>query len=96
MGIDIVALQQFVGFVVVVALAAIWLRSELVKQRHRELEELAETRGNRIEDLKAQVDRQGGQITALKAKVDTLEELFTTDIAERVAAKVMGHLEASG
>lgn len=93
MSIDVVAVQQFVGFLVVMVLAAVWLRSELVKQRHKELEELVETRGNRISDLKAQIDRQGREIKALQSKVETLEELFTTDIAERVAAKVEAHLE---
>lgn len=95
MTFDFVALQQFIGFVVVVALAAIWVRSALVKQHHRELEELVETRGNRISDLKAQIDRQGAEIKQLQAKVTALDDLFTSDIAERVAAKVLGHIEAT-
>ena len=91
--IDTTAIIQLVGFVVSVAAAAVWLKSALVKQRHEELESLAETRGRRIEDLKAQVDRQGAEIDQLRSKIKAVEDLLTSAIADRVANKVISHLE---
>lgn len=93
MPLDLNGLIQLGIGVVAVAAAAVWLKSSLVKQRHAELEELAKTRGHRIADLKAQIDRQGAQIRTLQSKVEAVEDMLTTAIAERVAVKVIAHLE---
>jgi phage shock protein A len=86
--VDLTALIQLAGFVVAVAGAAVWLKSALVKQRHEELEQLAETRGQLVSDLKAQVVRQGREIDELRAQVRVIRELLDSNIAEEVAAKV--------
>ena len=90
--IEPTAIIQLIGFFVAVAAAAVWLRSALVKQRHEELEQLAETRGERIADLQAQVVRQGKEIKDLQAQVKHIQALMESNIADRIAEKVIEQL----
>jgi TolA-binding protein len=68
------------GVAVAVVAAAIWLKSALVKQRHEELEQLAETRGNRIEDLKEEVDKLRTEVANLSGQIQAIQGLKTTEI----------------
>lgn len=72
------------GIAGAVALGAIWLRSQLVRQRHIELEELAETRGHRIEDLEKRVEAQDKRIAFLEGQIESLMQLKTKDIVDGV------------
>jgi len=73
---DYTAVIQLVTFISALAAAAIWLRSAVVKQNHEELESLAETRGEIIEDLRSKVAALEYENAELKARVAVLEDLI--------------------
>lgn len=79
---------QIAAFVVTVGAAAIWLKSALVKQRHQELEELADTRGKRIEDLETKLGELRSEMEGLKGQMALLREFKAEEIAEAVASKL--------
>jgi TolA-binding protein len=74
------ALVNLLGFAAVVFAGVVYLRSALVKQRHEELEQLAETRGNRIEDLKEEVDKLRTEVANLSGQIQAIQGLKTTEI----------------
>lgn len=69
-----------VGF----ALGIAWLRSQLVRQRHMELEELANTRGLRVEDLEKRVAEQNERIIHLEGQMSAMISLKTAEIVDGV------------
>lgn len=73
-----------VSVLVTVILGAVWVRSGLVKQRHEELEELAETRGHRIGDLEKQVAELRTEVAHLRGQVDALQALKVQTIVDGV------------
>lgn len=75
-------------FVVAVVGAAVWLKSSLVKQRHEELENLAQTRGDRVADLETRVEELQREVSRLSAKYEVLEQLKAEDIAQAVVTKL--------
>jgi phage shock protein A len=79
---------QIITFMVSVAAAAIWLRSALVKQRHEELEQLADTRGKRVEDLEDKVGELRGEMENLKGQMQALRDLKAMEIAREVVAQL--------
>jgi phage shock protein A len=79
---------QIITFMVSVAAAAIWLRSALVKQRHEELEQLADTRGKRVEDLENKVGELRGEVENLKGQMQALRDLKAVEIAREVVAQL--------
>ena len=81
-------LIQLVGFFIIVASAAVWLKSSLVKQRHMELEELADTRGKTIEDLKNKVASLESEMATLRGQMQALQGLKATEIADEVVARL--------
>jgi 50S ribosomal subunit-associated GTPase HflX len=79
---------QIVGFAIAVAAAAVWLKSSLVKQRHEELENLAETRGHRVADLEHRVQELHDQVAELRGEVRAIQDLKAEEIADAVVAKL--------
>lgn len=75
-----------------VAVAALWTRSNLVKQRHEELEQLANTRGERIEDLQARIMELEAWKERMEGKIEALELLKVDQIVVGVVAGVVPHL----
>ena len=69
-----------VGF----ALGIAWLRSQLVRQRHEELEELADTRGQRVEDLEKRLAEQNERILHLEGQMAAMLALKTSEIVSGV------------
>ena len=70
------ALIQIVTFVVSIGVAAVWLRSQVARQNHEELEALADTRGLIIEELRLKVAALEYENAELKARVKVLEDLI--------------------
>ncbi len=68
-----------------VGVAAVYIRSAVVRARHEELQALANTRGDRITDLEAKVGRLEGKVTELEILLAGQAALVTEDIATRVA-----------
>lgn len=79
---------QLVTFAVIVAAAAVWLKSALVKQRHQELEELANTRGERVEDLEARLAELKIEVEQLKGQMNAIQALKATEIATEVVTQL--------
>lgn len=86
--IDIAGAWDIVAVLGAVILATVWLKSQLVKQRHQELEQLADTRGERIDDLEKRVEEQAAKVAALEAKIGALVDLKADDIANRVVDRL--------
>lgn len=87
MSFDVGFLELLV-FVGTVVLSVAWLHSSLAKQRHKELEELAETRGSRIEDLEDQIGRLTTKVQQLEGRFQALQDLKAEQIATVVANKL--------
>lgn len=81
-------LIQVAGFAITVGLAAVWLRSALVKQRHEELENLAETRGERVTDLEARVTELQQKVAELQGQMTAMQSLKASEIADAVVEKL--------
>lgn len=75
---------DIVTILVGVIVAAIWLKSALVKQRHEELEQLAETRGQRIKDQDAKIEQLSAKVDRLEGQIIQLQALKVTEIVDAV------------
>lgn len=73
------------GFIV----ASAYITSKIRKQRTDELEGLAKARGERIEDLEAQINRLESRITKLEGAYDALQTFKVQEIADAVVAKLL-------
>ncbi len=93
MTIDGVLLLQFIFFVVAGVVGAVILKSQLVKTQHEELEKLAETRGQVIDDLEKKLERQDQAIKALRAEIRVVRKLLTDNIAKETAERVVEALQ---
>lgn len=93
---DSSALIQAIVFSVAVIAAAVWLKSSLVKQRHEELEGLAETRGERVTDLENEVKRLAGEIESLKGQMLAIQSLKVREIADQVVAQILPFMTQQG
>ena len=82
-------LTYFAG---VVLAAAIYLRSALSKQRTKELEDLASTRGERIDDLEKKVDSLSEHIQKLEGQIEMLTALKTDAIIDGVVPRIVDEL----
>jgi dephospho-CoA kinase len=91
MSID--TLLALVGFAVIAAGAVVMLRAQIVKTNHEELERLASTRGETIDDLEKQLVALRKQVAALEAKVDALEALKASELADAVEDRLRPIIE---
>ena len=87
-GLDLGIIIQIVSFFIIVAAAAVWLRSTLVKQRHEELEALAETRGERIKDQDARIRELELKVEKLAGQIEAIQKIKATEIADEVVSKL--------
>jgi phage shock protein A len=85
-------LWQISVIVAAIAGAAVWLRSQLAKQRTQELVGLVDTRGKTISDLRKEVSEVQAEMAEMRGEMKFLRELKTTEIAEATAAKVVEDL----
>jgi hypothetical protein len=90
---DISLLGELTGFAVIVAGATVWLRSALSKQRTKELELLAKTRGDRIEDQNDRIDALEETVGDLVAELRALTTLKVSEIADAVVVGLKPFLE---
>ena len=88
----ITLLLQLSGMFGAVAAGAVYIKSRLVKQRASELHDLVETRGNKIEDLQAEIDELRQDMAQLKGEMQALHALKTTEIARVTAETVVSEL----
>ena len=92
MTFDTGQLLELTYFAGVVLAASIYLRSTLSKQRTTELEELASTRGQRIDDLERKVEVLSEHISKLEGQIDMLTALKTDAIIDGVVPRVVSEL----
>lgn len=85
-------LWQIVVIIGGIAGGAVWLRSQLTKQRSVELEKLAETRGERNRDLEQEIQGLRQEIAELRGELQFMKEMKHNQIAEATAAKVVEEL----
>lgn len=80
---------QFAAFLFVIAGAVVWLRATVSRTNHEELEKLASTRGERIDDLEETVRRLESELAKTNARLD----LMTTEFAREIAIQVIEHVK---
>lgn len=68
---------------------AAYLKSALVRQRNDELQQLAETRGETIKDLRAEVEDLRRDVAHLTGMVTALNGIKANEIADLVVAKLI-------
>jgi ribosomal protein L29 len=73
-----------------VVAAAIYIKSSIQKQRHDELENLAATRGNTIQDLRSEMEDLRREVAELRGQYNALQALKVDQIANAVIAKLVG------
>lgn len=71
-----------------IIVAAVYIKSALVRQRHEELEDLAETRGQRVDDLKDKVADLSQRLATMEGKIEALEQLKVDQIVAGVVSGV--------
>ena len=79
---------QLLSFGVMVAAAAVWLKSALVKQRHEELQALVDTRGQRIKDQDERIQALELKVEKLAGQIEAIQRLKAIEIAEEVVARL--------
>ena len=87
-GIIVNWIISVVGFVFIVVLAVIYLRSAVRKENHREMEALAKTRGEIIDDLREELEAVKRDVLKLQVQNEVLLELKAEEIADIVARKL--------
>lgn len=90
---DLTGWGEALFLLVAVVTGAVWLRSSLTKQRHEELEELAETRGQRIEDLQQRVAELEEWKQLMTGKFEALESLKVQQIVDGVVSAILPLVE---
>jgi peptidoglycan hydrolase CwlO-like protein len=92
MTIDLPGFINVMMFASIVGAAVIYLTSQSRKAAHKETVELADTRGEKIDDLEARIVEMQEHIMRLDGQVElVLSKKFdelTDDIAEKVVEKV--------
>jgi len=73
-----------VGFGFVVVGAAIYLKSTIQRTNNEELMALADTRGERIDDLEKELHEMREEMSEMRGKMKLLESLKAEEIAQRV------------
>jgi membrane protein implicated in regulation of membrane protease activity len=95
MTIDLALLGNFliglVMFGAVIVAASIYIRSAIRKEHHDEVEDLAETRGKVIQDLRDKVARLEEQVQNQQGQIDMLREMKTQEIVEGVVEGIAKH-----
>lgn len=89
------ALLQLAVAVVVLGGFTAAVYSGLRRERHKELQVLADTRGDRIADLEAKVGRLEGKVSRLETELAAQSSLVTEAIATRVAELLAPRLPRS-
>lgn len=84
MTFDITILLNSLVFAGIIAVAVVYLRSQVQRQAHREVEDLAETRGNRITDLQTEITEMKTVLDRMQGQIDGLYSLKTEEIIEGV------------
>lgn len=83
---------EIIVFAVTVALAAVWLRSSIAKQRTTELASLAETRGHTIDDLRSEMHSLRAEVAELKGALQALESMKVQEMADRAVEAIVPFL----
>lgn len=84
---------EIIAFTVLVVGGVVWLRSDLTKERCKEAQELADTRGDRIQDLENHQKRMEIEIAELRGQVDMLRQLKTSEIIDGVVGGIIPFLQ---
>ncbi len=82
---QIPTLVQIAVFVILGLSGAAYLVSIARKQSHRETRELADTRGQRIDDLEDEVTRLGRKVDHLEGALEAYQRIKADEIAVEVA-----------
>lgn len=87
---DFPAAVTALGFLALIVGGWAYLRSSVVKAREEELENLVDTRGERISDLEGQVEEMRREIAELRGEVQALTNLKAKEIASEVVKAIQG------
>ena len=80
-----------VMFSAVVAAAAVYIRSAVRKEHHGEVEDLADTRGKVIDDLRDKVNKLEELVLNQQGQIDMLRAMKTQEIVDGVVEGITKH-----
>ena len=83
-------------FAAVVAGASVYIRSAVRKEHHGEVEDLAETRGKVIDDLRDKVNHLEELLANQQGQIDMLRAMKTQEIIDGVVDGIAGHPKFKG
>lgn len=81
---------SLVGFALIVVGAVVYLKSDAQKTNNSELRDLVDTRGQKIDDLEAEVADLRREMDELRGQMKLLESLKAEEIAQRVVELLPG------
>ncbi len=70
----------------------VWLRSDIAKKRHVELEQLVATRGDTIEDLRDEITDMRREMDEMKGEMKALRNFKAEEIADKVVERLESYL----
>ena len=74
----------FIVFAGILAAASVYIRSGIRKEHHEEVEDLAETRGKVIQDLREKVDNLEKMVGQMQGQIDMLQKMNAQEIVDGV------------
>ena len=74
----------FIMFAAIMAVASIYIRSAITREHHSEVEDLAETRGKVINDLRDKVSRLEELVQHQQGQIDMLRAMNAQEIVDGV------------
>jgi dephospho-CoA kinase len=90
--IDLAALINVAVFAAIVGAAVIYMASMARKQNHNAVKDLANTRGDKIEDQEGEIAELRERIIRLEGQVELVLSRKFDDLANDIAAKVADKL----
>ncbi len=82
---EIPTLLQLLVFLLLGVSAVVYLWSKVRRESHMETRELADTRGDRIDDLEDEVRELKGKVEHLEGAMEAIQRLKASEIAVEVA-----------
>lgn len=94
--LDSISLFDVISFLALVIGAGLYIRSNAAKANTQETHQLAETRGERIVDLEAEVHRLSDRLSKVEGQMNALQALKAQEIASEVARLLRAADPATG
>ena len=89
MNLDVNVILNIILFSGIIAAAAIYITSQTRKENHAETKELADTRGEKIDDLQDEIDKMKQRMLKQDGKIELLLSAKFNELAVNTATQVL-------